>query len=188
MMLSSVGWCVHQKSVERRLARAGPVAELPVQETVRVPAIQRAGYTITPVASYSLRARVLSTERYWFGREADLSPMDFALGWGPMSDTGILKKVSLSQGGRWYHFRWQEKPPIEPRLMSLTSANTHLIPADDVVRARILGVSAGEIVRIKGYLVNVTAPDGWHWSSSLTREDSGSGSCELMWVTELLVE
>ena len=63
-----------------------------------------------------------------------------------------------------------------------------LSPADENVKARLLKVRKGEIVNLKGYLINVKHQDGWTWRSSLTREDSGAGSCELMWVSEVAVE
>jgi hypothetical protein len=31
------------------------------------------------------------------------------------------------------------------------------------------------------------APDGWRWRSSLTREDTGAGACELVWVERIAV-
>jgi hypothetical protein len=49
---------------------------------------------------------------------------------------------------------------------------------------RLRSVAGGDIIELRGYLVEVTAPDGWHWRSSLSRTDSGDGACELMWVTE----
>ena len=30
------------------------------------------------------------------------------------------------------------------------------------------------------------APDGWRWRSSLTREDTGAGACELVWVERIV--
>ncbi len=51
---------------------------------------------------------------------------------------------------------------------------------DEVVR--------GSIVDLKGYLVHLTADKGWHWKSSLRRDDNGGGSCELMWVEEIKIE
>jgi hypothetical protein len=31
-------------------------------------------------------------------------------------------------------------------------------------------------------LVEADGRDGWKWRSSLTRDDTGDGACELMWV------
>ena len=188
MLATSVAYFFYDRAAERRILKSGPVAEIPVQSSDGGPALQRDGYVIEPLASYEVRARVLSIERYRMGREADLSPLDFALGWGPMSDATVIDRLSISQSGRWYHFRWEGSPPIEPSLMAKSSANTHLVPADDLVKKRLLNVSKGAVVRLSGYLINVRHSDGWTWRSSLSRDDTGGGSCELMWVTDVQVE
>lgn len=64
----------------------------------------------------------------------------------------------------------------------------HLIPADAGVRAMLDRVRPGEVVRIEGFLVDASRPDGWHWNSSLTREDTGNGACELVYVESLTIE
>lgn len=111
-MAACVGYLLHDRAADRRVAISGPVAETPVQGSVSGAAMQHAGYVIEPVASYEVRARVLSIERYRIGREADLSPVDFALGWGPMSDTAVLDQLKISQGNRWYYYRWEGTPPV----------------------------------------------------------------------------
>lgn len=187
LLLFGLGYFMHGKLEQKRIDPIGPVAGEPLQESAAVPVIQRDGYEITPVARYEIRAKVLSIERYRFGREADLSPVDFALGWGPMSDNAIINQFAISQDSRYYHYSWRGDPPISPALIVRNSANTHLVPADDDVKARLLAVRKGEIVMLKGYLVNIRHADGWQWRSSLTREDSGAGACELMWVADAAV-
>lgn len=188
MVAASVAYFVYDRAAERRALKSGPVSEIPVQSSESAPALQRDGYSIEPLASYEVRARVLSIERYRMGREADLSPLDFALGWGPMSDAAVIERLSISQSGRWYHYRWEGSPPIEPSVMAKSSANTHLVPADDLVKKRLLDVRKGAVVKLSGYLINVRHTDGWTWRSSLSRDDTGGGSCELMWVTDVQVE
>ena len=63
------------------------------------------GYSVTPLAEFELRGRVLSKTDYRLGKEADLAPVDIALGWGRMSDSSVLSKISISQGNRWYKYR-----------------------------------------------------------------------------------
>ena len=41
---------------------------------------------------------------------------------------------------------------------------------------------AGKMIKLKGLLVEVTHPKGWRWRSSLSRSDSGDGSCEVIFV------
>ncbi len=188
LIIATFGYFIYEKMEQKHIAGIGPVEEQPIQERTQAPVIQNADYTIEPVARYAIRAKVLSTERYRFGRMSDLSPVDFALGWGPMSHNDIVEKLNVRQSDRWYYYSWKGSPPIDPADIVRASANTHLMPANDSVRSSLFKVRAGEIVNLKGYLVNVRHRDGWTWKTSLTREDSGGGSCELMWVEEAMVE
>ncbi len=81
------------------------VADVPQQTSINGSPLQfeKNGYTITALANFELNARVLGVEHYRFDREAELAPVDLALGWGPMSDSAVLSKVSISQGGRFYY-------------------------------------------------------------------------------------
>lgn len=145
------------------------------------------GFRIVPLARFEVEARVLGAERYWLWREALLSPVDVALGWGPMSDQRVLDRLEISQGNRYYHFRWRGGPPIPAPSIVEHSANMHLIPSSPDVWRRLRAVRAGQVVRFAGYLVSARMPDGWRWNSSLTRTDTGPGSCELVWVEEIAV-
>lgn len=138
-------------------------------------------HRLTPLARFELRARVLGVERYRFDRAAELSPVDFALGWGPMSDSRILQDIAVTQRDRWY-FWSAARLPIPPSEVANHSANMHLIPADDSVARRLLSARPGHLVALQGQLVRAEGQDGWRWISSLSRTDTGDGSCEVVWV------
>jgi len=159
------------------------VKTAPVQEdSSSVPEFKMNGYDITPLKTFQIKARVLGRENYSSGRESDLSPVDLALGWGRMSDESVVSKISISQSGRFY--RWHvDEFPIPRREIETHSANMHLIPRDEVIRDSIEQIKTGDVIELSGYLVNVKADDGWQWNSSLTRNDTGDGACELIWVT-----
>jgi hypothetical protein len=97
----------------------------------------------------------------------------------------VLDAISFSQSGRFYRWQYQSQPPIPHREIELNSANMHMIPSSDGIARRLKAVKAGSIVHIRGYLVQAIAADGWTWRSSLTREDTGAGACELIFVQEL---
>ena len=145
------------------------------------------GYKVNALASFSMKARVLSTDRYRFDRESDLVPEDVAFGWGQMSDKRILDQLDIGQSGRWYHWSCKEFP-ISRGNIETHSANMHLIPADAEVRRTILDLRTGQVVSLEGFLVRADSADGWHWISSLTRDDTGAGACELVYVQQLAVE
>ena len=157
-------------------------AEAPYQGSAGSAAVQTiSGFEVAPLASFSVHARVLGRKDYYFGREADLSPLDLALGWGRMSDEAVLKDISISQGSRFYYWRVITFPIPREEIES-HSANMHMIPADDSVRKSLQSIRVGNVVRLHGYLVEAKTADGWRWKSSLTREDTGFGACELMLV------
>lgn len=138
-------------------------------------------HTLTPLARFEIRARVLATERYRFDGPAKLSPVDFALGWGPMSDSRVLEAFTIQQRDRWY-FWSSAHMPVSAGTVIAHSANMHLIPATESVRRRLLAVQVGQVVSLRGQLVRADGRDGSHWVSSLSRTDTGDGSCEVIWV------
>jgi len=159
--------------------------QAPVRGTDKTP-YSINGYTVEPLQTFHIEARVLSRSNYTFGRESDLSPVDLVLGWGPMSDEAVLKSIHISQGNRFY-FWSVETFPIPRRDIEIHSANMHMIPTDRATERILNDVRAGQIVTIEGFLVEARHPDGWHWKSSLTREDTGGGACEIILIKSIRV-
>lgn len=145
------------------------------------------GYRITPLADFVVQARLLSRESYRMGREAELSPIDFALGWGRMSDESVLAAMDIRQSNRFFFWQVQDELPIPRREIETSAANMHLIPADKTISNQLDRVRPGQVVRLSGYLVRADATDGWRWISSLSREDVGAGACELIYVKEVQI-
>lgn len=167
-------------------AQAGILAaEEPRQTPVKSrPELRLENYRIEPLAEFSLQARVLSTEQYRFDREAEVAPVDLTLGWGAMSDSAVLDRIEISQSGRFYFWR-TDNFPIPREEIETHSANMHMIPADTSIARRLKDIRPGQVIRLRGYLVAVSAADGWQWRSSLSRSDTGNGACELIWVESL---
>jgi len=160
------------------------VAESPDQfELPSAPAIRHAGYTLTPRAGIRVTARILAAERYRFSRTSDLMPRDLALGWGVMSDSAVLDQLTISQSDRFYF--WRTKTSVLPApfdLISASSANMHLIAASPDIAKVIDRARVGQIITFSGRLVDVLASDGGQMKTSLTRNDTGAGACEIVYV------
>ena len=146
--------------------------------------LQRADVSLRTRAHIALTARVLSREDYRWDAGASLAPMDLALGWGRMSDSAVLARMEIGQSARFYYWH-VDSFPIPRREIERSSANMHLIPADAGVRRAMERLRRGELVHIEGFLVDASRPDGWRWRSSLTRDDTGDGACELVYVEAL---
>lgn len=152
--------------------------------------IRASGYdiTINPVAEYELSALVLGRRNYGSGWTAAISPCDLAVAWGKMVITGLYERVSWSQSDRWYYWRYREDFPFDNSFISRYSSNVHAIPANQNLRAALLRIGSGDTISIYGYLVRINAhKDGRHywWNSSLSRNDTGDGSCEVMYIKEI---
>lgn len=168
-----------------RLERGAAPLQTDVPAGMRLPTINQA--RVTPLAGFSIEARVLGREDYRLGREAEFSPTDLALGWSRMTEDAVLSRLEISQSSRWYHYRWKDQPPIPVQDIVRSSANMHMIPADDAVAAALRRIERGDRIRIDGWLVQVEAAN-WRWRSSLTRDDSGGGACELVFVCAITAE
>jgi len=161
------------------------VQEEPVQLNIHdVPVLDWNGIELKPRALFGLESRVLGTRRYRFGQETDVSNIDVAFGWGRMADPEIVSQLSVSQSGRFYFWRARELP-IPAAEIVRSSANMHMIAANDSVRRELKRLKEGDQVRLHGVLVDVYWPNGGYWKTSLTREDSGAGACEIVWVHRL---
>ncbi|QNP39853.1 hypothetical protein [Lysobacter solisilvae (ex Woo and Kim 2020)] len=157
-------------------------APLQTDPPASLPPFRLRAATLTPLAGFSIDARVLSRREYRSDREAALAPVDLALGWGRMRDDAVLQRLTITQSARWYHYRYGGEPPIPQREIERSAANMHLIPGSAAIASALRDVDAGSRVRIDGWLVEARAADGWRWRSSTTREDAGAGACELIYV------
>ncbi|MEO7066467.1 MAG: hypothetical protein ABI114_06135 [Rhodanobacter sp.] len=173
------------KHRQRSAVHPGPgviAAAAPEQVDLRHSAqLQQGNTTLATRARFNITARVLSRKNYSTGDGADLVPLDLALGWGRMSDSTVLSNIEISQSGRFYY--WHVKDfPIPRREIETSSANMHMIPADAVVKRQLERVRSGQVVRLEGFLVDASRPGGWYWKTSMTRDDTGAGACELVYV------
>jgi len=188
LALLGAGWYFYSQPGQVTLGPGVEASEIPWQKASGSPDTHRVdNYTITELADFRIKAKVLSKKNYFMGREADLSPTDLTLGWGNLSDESILEHIEISQSGRFY--RWRVKSfPVPRREIETSSANMHLIPATDIVKRVIKEIRNGDIIELSGSLVNVQSDsDGWHWKSSQTRTDTGKDACELIWVDQLKI-
>ena len=169
----------------------------PIQtEADGLTSFEKSGYnvTISFKYAYDIKALVVSTHDYVPYSIGDkLSPRDFALAWGGVAATNKEVDYNWSQSGRWYSWHVSAYDDIidvgGEYGVNSQSANTHIIPATDIVRDEVKHVKVGDCLHMKGYLVDISAVDDkghiFTWNSSTTREDTGDGACEVFYVTEI---
>lgn len=179
-LFGAVRWSLH-----RPIAHSPGVlvAGEPQQSAPSDPTPVRHGdFELVPLADFAIEARVLSRHDYSLDAESALAPTDFALGWQRMSDSDVIDRLDISQSVRFYTYHWDDAPPIPPDEIVRSSANMHLVPADSAVADDIARIRTGDVVTLRGRLIEARRDDGWRWTSSLRRDDSGGGACELVLV------
>ena len=156
------------------------------------------GSTLLPVARFETRGRVLNVERFkphqslvnWI---PGLRPAthDIGLGFGPMTDTANVDRLRFTHEGVSHGLRalfarprgamsQQEFDALAPFI-----TNVHVIPASDAVYGQLRRVRQGELVTLRGVLVNVRDADGRVATTSIT---AGDRDCEIMWLEELRID
>ena len=170
-------------------ASALRLAEAPLQWPASGVASFRLGeHRVVPRAGFAVDAVTLGAKRYRTGPEAADSPLDLALGWGPMARPEVFGALDIRQSTRWYHYRYGvEGPPIPREAIIVNSSNLHMIPSSPRIAEQLLSIDEGDRVRLVGWLVDVEFPNGGRWPTSLRRDDTGDGACEIVYVCEVAV-
>ena len=164
------------------LAPEAPKIE-PVSGKAQV--FERNAHVLTALARFQAHARVLSLDRYASDRAAKVAPLDIALGWGPLSDSAVLKIVDVAQTERGVLFKsYDPKLPDEQAAGYLL--NVHVIAADAELTKRLGELRNGNVVRLEGWLVEAVAGDGWRWRGT-ERKESPAMPATLLWLTKLEV-
>lgn len=177
-----------------RVPGLGPAATLALADApLQIPAtgatpFRLGSHRVVPRAGFAVDAKVLGAKRYRLGPESAVSPLDLALGWGPMARPEVSGALEISQSTRWYHFRsGPDGAPVPLQTIVANSSNLHMIPSSRRVAGQLLDIDEGERVRIVGWLVDVEFPNGGRWPTSLRRDDTGNGACEIVYVCEVAV-
>lgn len=133
-------------------------------------------------ARMSATVQVLGVAHYGDDWEGGLAPVDLAVGWGEMYDRAAIDAVTITQADRFYYWKVPGEEPWTARTVATQSANMHIIPANPAILAQIRGLRPGDRIRIHGLLVDAQRPDGYLWRTSMVRDDTGPGACEIFLV------
>jgi hypothetical protein len=80
-----------------------------------------------------------------------------------------------SDAGAWKRFR-------EDQI-----SNNHLLTDDSYIRKKIKKVRIGDQIRIRGWLVHYSNDTGFSRDTSTTRDDTGNGACETIYLKDFEV-
>lgn len=124
--------------------------------------------------------RILGSKIYHHDEQAKFSPIDYAVSWGLFAKPEIARHISVRQYDRFLNWKMDKLPVPAQEAVQMVS-NMHIIPANPQIAQQIKQVKRGDLVQLKGELVEIHDKD-LVWTSSLTPTDTGEGACELFRV------
>jgi hypothetical protein len=173
------------------------LSDEPIQHAVAAPAFEaHAGtvdYRIAPVADYEITGLVVSrhdadTWWDWIHRASNdhLNVVDLCMVWGANAADGAYEKMSFSSGQFVCYVSSKDGEAWQPRYLRALS-NNHLLTENPVVARQLRRVNVGDQVRLRGQLVSYSHDAGFAFTrgTSTTRDDTGNGACETIFVTGL---
>jgi hypothetical protein len=148
-------------------------------------------FTITPVAEYKISGVVVSKKTYSSGWDGEISPVDLTIVWGRLAEPEYDRYITYSQGNRWYFYQYKPGSPFDNSFVISHSGNHHTIPANENIHEAIKTIGKKDKVVLEGVLVNIKGTYKGQpvtWNSSLSRTDTGNGSCELFYVSKVRID
>lgn len=164
-----------------------PLSANPFQATVN-----KNTYTVEPkfeyeiyglVVSYNLHDGEFGAHRRWGDH---INVADICVVWQDTAFSEHLTELDFWNGEftcnvktysdeAWATFKWNQL------------SNNHLITDSAVVRDQIGKVAIGDQIKISGWLASYTYPNGGTRGTSTTREDTGNGACETIYVNDFRI-
>ncbi len=157
--------------------------------------VKNFNYQLTPRAEYVLAGLVVSQydSSSWLDvmhKNDPINIQDVCLVWNENLINRAYQKVSYKSGEFTCFYHWSKyfEPPFKPEYLG----NNHLIPANDKIAYQLKNINISDEIRLKGYLVdykvsNVDNVSLGERTTSLTRNDTGNGACEVLLVTKVEV-
>jgi hypothetical protein len=147
------------------------------------------GYTVEPQYDYDLYGMIVSF-RHHDGNSRmhrlsndHLNVADLCVVWSGNAFNEHLSKISFWNGIFTCNFETRDSEAWASFKLDQIS-NNHLISDDSAIRDRVSDVRIGDQVHIRGWLSSYGSDGGSTRGTSTTRNDTGDGACETIFVTE----
>lgn len=114
-----------------------------------------------------------------------INTKDITVIWGYNLKEGDYKQVKFSHGDfTGYYQLPYGQIKFEPRYFS----NNHLLAADTQTEKTFMQAQTGDQIYLEGYLINYAhSKASGTRNTSITREDAGDNSCEIIYVTDFKI-
>jgi len=148
-------------------------------------------FNLIPLAEYKVSGMAVCKTSYSEDWGSKVSPVDLAIAWGKLAEPEYGKYITFWHGFRWYYYKWRERSPVDASYVTTHSSNNHIIPANENIYRAIKMIKKKDKVVLEGFLVNLKVTYKGQtatWNTSLSRNDTGHGSCELFYVSKVRMD
>jgi hypothetical protein len=167
------------------------------EETAEAPFEREVGgttYTITPLYHYQLYGLVVSTHEsrswtdYYHQKWTDfINVKDFCVVWGENVKNEVYLDMRFTSNELYCQYQWPDRETGEKFSKSQLS-NNHLLSDRGEINERLGKARKGDQIYLEGYLAEYAHSEGaFRRGSSTTREDTGRGACETIFLTDFRV-
>jgi hypothetical protein len=153
-------------------------------------AYHHTAYTIEPVATYEIAGLVVSHNDIFqigdiYHDEKSVDVRDLCFVFGPTAEVGGYHGPKFWSEPWTCWVKWS-RPEEGERFAFEDLSNNHLLAESPKIREQIWDSKIGDQIRIRGKLINYyrTGFPEERRSSSLVRDDTGNGACEVLLVEE----
>lgn len=146
-------------------------------------------YQIKPLYEYELYGLVVSYRHHDGDRQLHklwndhLNMMDLCVIWSDTAFSPHLNALDFWNGQFTCNVKTRSDKAWASVKMNQLS-NNHLLSADPRLRDKVEDVRIGDQIHLKGWLSSYSSAGGQPRSTSTTRDDSGNGACETIYLED----
>ncbi len=147
-------------------------------------------YLVEPLYAYELYGVVVTYSdadgfgNIWHHRRFKdfINVRDLCVIWGDFVAGGMYQRLSFDSDS-WTCWTYFPDGASIAEFKNNTLSNNHLLVDDNRIKATLLSAEVGDHVHFKGYLARYrNLNNGYHRGTSITRDDSGQGACETVYL------
>lgn len=145
-------------------------------------------YTLYPRASYSIEGLIVSEHRsdssfdLAHARTGDkLNSRDICTVWGRTLAGGVYRDIKFWSGDWTCYYQFND-PETAAVFDPTEVSNTHVLAKDPQVRDQLARLEVGDEYRMHGWLVDYELAGVGRRNTSLARNDTENGACEILLV------
>lgn len=144
-------------------------------------------YRVEPAYDYELHGLVVSfrhhdgNSRMHLRADDHLNMLDVCVVWGSNASNGHLQAFDFWNGIFTCNFKTRDQAAWDAFDVTAVS-NNHLLSDDPLIRRQVRKLRVGDQIRVRGMLASYESGNGSRRGTSTTREDTGDGACETIYV------